>query len=747
MRDSAESSDQPAASDPSPAAPPDPPDPGEPTLIYESMTDQEDDVPVPAIRPDERRRAPRRLGKYLIESRIGEGGMGIVWKGLDPDLGRAVAIKVLGPHLAHSHTARQRFQREARAAAAINHPHVLTIHAVEEHDQIPFLVMEYVSGGSLRDYVSARGTLNPVQAIQLGCQIAQGLAAAHAQGVIHRDVKPGNVMLDEGGVRVRIADFGLARVTFDNNELTSHDHTVGTPAYMAPEQLRGDRIDARADLFSLGCVMHYMLVGYSPFQGRSQGETIHKILGDSFRPLENLDPAVPPALTELVERLLRKDPEERYQSAAEVAAVLERFLLQLNQAPTDEIAEILARRSAPAVPTRRDSRRRFVAVAGALAAILAVVALLVVVFNGGPVTQTQSNVSPLPPGSDPQSASPGQVLTVSSDGSAPFRTIEDALSAAQSGDAIQVVDDAVYEVNLALRDLSRLVLEATRGASLVSARPGDPVLRIARGREVLVRGFQITTSHDQHAVLLEQCEGVRLQDLTIRQETAQMIAAIHVVDCNGSPDAPPLAIENCRVDTVSTGQCLWIHSDSQPIWNLVVKNNRFRGVRSGTLAVLFGQPGSAQIRGNIFDAGYVALNLQLLPASSAAQDAAAAHIVIANNTFHNSRAWIGLMSTDPAATPFVLANNLILGCETLEASTGQQDAVVEHCVVGGNVWERGSLRSDEPPALERWADFEPELQLRSRDLDDPDYLRPDPESPLLTSGLGTDYPRHVGARP
>jgi serine/threonine protein kinase len=339
-----------------------PPKAAEPTHFYNAETDDGADG-LPGIEfagsGDWLQSTPQHFGKYTIEGSIGHGGMGVVWKAHDPDLNRTVAIKVLAPHLAQSRTARHRFQREARAAAAISHPHVLTIHAVEAENQTPFLVMEYVSGGSLKEFVAARGKLSPVQAIQLSCQIAQGLAAAHAQGVIHRDVKPGNVMLHEGGVRVRLADFGLARVASDNSELTSHDQTVGTPAYMAPEQLRGDRIDARADLFSLGCVMHFMLVGHSPFQGRTQGETIHKILGETPRPLLEIDPSIPPALAEIVDRLLRKDPDERYQSAYEVASVLERYLTLLNQAPTDEIANILGRnRQHSGAPGAGAGRRR-----------------------------------------------------------------------------------------------------------------------------------------------------------------------------------------------------------------------------------------------------------------------------------------------------------------------------------------------------------------------------------------------------
>ncbi|MBC8114108.1 MAG: serine/threonine protein kinase, partial [Candidatus Saccharimonas sp.] len=306
------------ATDPTYAYTPDNGAEAEDELVLSGSALLSSDIPIPA-----------RLGKYEIQGQIGRGGMGIVWKGFDPDLRRTVAIKVLSPHLAQSPVARRRFQREARAAAAINHENVLTIHSVEEQGETPFLVMEYVAGQSLKEYITERGKLGAIEVIRLSAQISQGLAAAHVQGVIHRDVKPANVMLHEGATRVRLMDFGLARVAFDNADLTSHDHAVGTPAYMAPEQIRGHDIDARADLFSLGCVMYCMVAGQSPFHGRNHAETIHKILDLVPARLHDVDPSVPLVLSEMVEKLLKKDPNERYQSAFEVAETLCRLLAQL----------------------------------------------------------------------------------------------------------------------------------------------------------------------------------------------------------------------------------------------------------------------------------------------------------------------------------------------------------------------------------------------------------------------------------
>ena len=410
----------------------------EPTRLYNS-TPQFLWGPANGIAPD------GQLGKYTIQEQLGRGGMGVVWKAFDPDLHRAVAIKVLGDQLLHSPTARRRFLREARAAAAISHPNVLTIHSVEEQERIPFLVMEYVSGKSLREYVSGKGALEPVEVIRLGGQIALGLAAAHAQGVIHRDVKPGNVMLDEGATCAQLTDFGLARVAFDNVELTSHDQNVGTPAYMSPESLRGKQIDARSDLFSLGCVLYLMLTGHSPFTGRSQGEIIHKIIESQPTRLHVLNPAIPEVLSEIVEQLLQKSPDDRFQSAGEVADVLSRLLHQLNQAATDEIPTILAK----ALPTPEPETSSSPAWWWPLAAVGLLGLLAAVMFNRPPtanapsggeeVAADESGDSTDAEGEDSVPVEKFDRLVVGTGPDADYETIAEAVLHANPGATITVV--------------------------------------------------------------------------------------------------------------------------------------------------------------------------------------------------------------------------------------------------------------------------------------------------------------------
>ena len=186
-------------------------------------------------------------------------------KARDAKLERLVAVKVLNPDLASNGPARARFLREARSAAAVTHEHVVTIHAVDEANEMPFLVMEYILGVSLEDRIQRSGHLKVEEILRIGMQAASGLAAAHAQGVVHRDIKPSNILLENGVERVKITDFGLARVVHEA-QLTQSNIVAGTPQYMSPEQARGELVDHRSDLFSLGCVLYAMCVGRSPFR-------------------------------------------------------------------------------------------------------------------------------------------------------------------------------------------------------------------------------------------------------------------------------------------------------------------------------------------------------------------------------------------------------------------------------------------------------------------------------------------------
>lgn len=274
-----------------------------------------------------------QLGGYDVIAVIGRGGMGIVLKAFDRELKRFVAIKVLSPHLAHSSVARKRFAREAQAAAAVVNPHVIAIHHVQPTGRLPFLIMPLLTGESLAQRLKARGPLELTEVLRIGMQASIGLAAAHDQGLVHRDVKPANFMLEKGVERVVITDFGLARAA-DDVSMTRLGYVAGTPEYMSPEQARGEALDGRSDLFSLGCVLYEMATGVSPFRADSTMATLRRIVDEEPAAMASLDPELPPWFNGIVERLLAKDPAQRFDSAGKLGDLLEVCLSHLQQPAT-----------------------------------------------------------------------------------------------------------------------------------------------------------------------------------------------------------------------------------------------------------------------------------------------------------------------------------------------------------------------------------------------------------------------------
>jgi serine/threonine protein kinase len=256
--------------------------------------------------------------------------MGVVLKGYDRELHRYVAIKVLAPHLAHSALARKRFAREAQAAATVVDLHVLAIHHVQVSGRLPYLVMPLVAGESLAQRLAAQGTLELKEVLRVGMQAAAGLAAAHDQGLIHRDVKPANILLEKGVDRAVLTDFGLARAA-DDASMTRRGVIAGTPQYMSPEQARGEALDGRSDLFSLGCILYEMATGVSPFKADSAMATMRRLVDESPAALASLNPELPRWFVAIVGRLLEKDPARRFGSAREVSELLGGCLAHIQQ--------------------------------------------------------------------------------------------------------------------------------------------------------------------------------------------------------------------------------------------------------------------------------------------------------------------------------------------------------------------------------------------------------------------------------
>ena len=706
-----------------------------------------------------------RLGKYEILKVLGRGAFGIVLKGFDEQLRRSVAIKILNRVFSSSATARRRFIREARAAAAVSHPNVVAIHAVDEHAGIPFLVMEMVSGPSLRDRINDAGKLEPIEVIRLGAQIAAGMAAAHAQGVVHRDIKPGNIMLEANLGRVKITDFGLARVAVDNVELTSRGMAVGTPAYMSPEQVAGDAVDARSDLFALGCVLYAALVGHSPFQGRTALEMARRVSDYQPPPVHEVEAAVPPFLSELIARLLKKNPEERYQSAAEVADLLNRYLVALNQAPSDKFQSVL-QTPFKLEPLKRSAKPR----RSLIAAVAATIGMLVLV--GGvwwwrdttirratPDTRFTSGSGPgkqITDPSPPTSLPPAEPreFTVAQSGDAQFRTLQDALAQATPNTTIRVLDDATYRETLRISDPRRhsgLKLIAEKRATIVPADSDEPTRRlieISHVSDVLLKGWKIAAPKEGHAVYVAQVGNVTLDDLICEQPLdVGNFAAIQVNGVRSDVVDGVIEICNCRLKTNSHAQCLWIHGSSQPPSEIRLIHNLFeRRTATGTNVAVWVSAGATltklTVRENRFVLGDSALNLVLqgtLPVHS---------LDLVNNTFFQSRNWLAFSTQQRSERVMRVVNNLIVGGERILCEPREDlDEVARHWEFLGNWWERGPLTDLDATRSGLIAESKPEQSLRflSRDPDHPDFLRPATDANWLDKGLGGVELQYLGA--
>src|SRR5271166_7507 len=273
-----------------------------------------------------------KLGPYEIQSPLGAGGMGEVYRARDTRLERIVAVKILPSHLSEDPEAKQRFDREARTISSLNHPNICTLHDVGHQDGIDYLVMEYLEGQTLADRLD-KGALPIEQVLKYGAEICDGLEKAHRSGVVHRDLKRGNIMLTKTGAK--LMDFGLAKASLasasaasglsatlatppGSHPLTAQGSVVGTFQYMSPEQIEGKPADARSDIFALGAVLYEMVTGKRAFEGKTAASAMAAVLEREPAPICSLQPLTPPALERLVKTCLAKDPDDRWQTAHDV---------------------------------------------------------------------------------------------------------------------------------------------------------------------------------------------------------------------------------------------------------------------------------------------------------------------------------------------------------------------------------------------------------------------------------------------
>jgi serine/threonine protein kinase/Tol biopolymer transport system component len=329
------------------------------------------------------------LDHYRIESKLGEGGMGVVYKARDVHLNRTVAVKVLPPDKLADPTRKQRFVQEARAASALNHPNIVTIHDIRSLDSTDFIVMEYVEGKTLAEVIPPKG-MPQKQVLSYAVQIADALAKAHSAGILHRDVKPQNIMVTAEG-RIKILDFGLAKLlepaeaasespTLAMSELTEEGAVVGTAAYMSPEQAEGRKLDGRSDIFSFGAVLYRMVTGQKPFGGDSRMALLNQIVNSDPLPPSQIVPAAP-EVEKLILRCLRKDAARRYQTMADLKVALEDLQTETT-APQSQQVSVTAPQPAPS--GRKPAIRRIAMFAAATLAALTAAVILWRVFPPAP---------------------------------------------------------------------------------------------------------------------------------------------------------------------------------------------------------------------------------------------------------------------------------------------------------------------------------------------------------------------------
>src|SRR5215211_1891213 len=261
----------------------------------------------------------KTLRNYRITDKLGVGGQGAVYKAIDTKLGRAVVIKVIPPELSARDANLKRFEREARLASSLDHPNICTIFDLDEVDGVHFIAMQFVEGKNVRQLVAGR-PLELKTAVLIGLQVADALAAAHSRGIIHRDIKSGNVMVTSSGQVKLLDDTEAATAGIHRTELTEVGVPYGTATYAAPEQARGDRVDKRADIFSLGVLLYEMLTGTWPFRGKTAVEVRHAVLNEEPAPLSKIRPGrVPAKLQAVLDKALAKDPRNRYQKISHFA--------------------------------------------------------------------------------------------------------------------------------------------------------------------------------------------------------------------------------------------------------------------------------------------------------------------------------------------------------------------------------------------------------------------------------------------
>jgi hypothetical protein len=731
--------------------------------------------------PDDQATTEARLfaGRYQVLDKLGEGGMGTVFRARDAKLDRFVALKMLPEGSAPDSDAVARFRREAKALARLTHPGIIQAYDSGEEGGRPFLVMELVDGRSLAAVLREQLRLSPARAVDFAYQAALALQHAHRHHLVHRDVKPSNLLLSADG-RVRLVDLGLAGFLQDQigeGSLTRQGTGMGTPDYCPPEQFRdAHKADERSDVYALGCTLYHLIAGSVPFPGSSFSEKVEAHETKEPEPLEERCPDVPAGVALTVRKMMAKRPAERFQTMGEVAEALMPHVAgssaafpQIRNSATWDGSRLVTMMG---MPRRRIKRWPLV---GAVA-MLALVMLGVVGWARGWFGPAGSRVADkveteLTAFPDPkeelkneQPRDPNVLTVAQKPGAADFQTIGDALEAVKPGQTVRVLDDAVYRETLTIKGPSQyagVTLEAPRGATLERSGPGQVLLSVIGVPRVTVRGFRLRTRKSQRITLIfigGPCTGLRLESLDLSSDGEPTNNGIELRSSEAVSEQEPIVIQGCTFRRLGLAASLTgVGRDT--VTNVAVRDSLFADCYIGVKIIE--RAIRTQIVGNRFSGILlVGVHFELLSPDCE-------NLLVANNSFVQCVAAFRVWDSSIKGKGVRLRNNLLLASESpdmyfLEADKadafkvpGDGTAVAKAYDLGHN-WREGREPRGEltgawvKPDPKKGDVFKEKIDGVNRNPKSPDFLRPDPKSPLITDGAGKQdpsLPRYVGAMP
>lgn len=739
-------------------------------------------------------------GRYRVLEKLGEGGMGAVYKAHDTQLDRDVALKVLpAQHLTDADVI-ARFRREARALAKLSHPNIIHAYDNGEDKGRHFLVMEYVEGASLSAILRERGAIPPTLAADMIYQAALGLQHAHEKGLVHRDLKPANLLWSPAqpltgrlppdakhqarpspelttsyvppaalakGI-VKILDLGLARFLQDqlgDSAVTAEGMGVGTPDYMAPEQFRDAlHADARTDIYGLGCTLYHLISATVPFPGSSFSEKAQAHSKREPIALEERCPEVPAGLALVVSKMMAKHPAERFQTAAEVAEALAPYvagashsMIRVRQTMRFHAGQLTVK--APAL------RWRLLVWAGSALAGVSLVGLGILAWpsifpDGSYKPQDDSQAQATGPDTNEPSPADSKVitidngLTVAKDGTGQFTTINEALAQVKPRQTIRVLDKAVYteEIQIDKRaQMEGLTLESPQGATLMIPKGKVRGVFVMNVPQVTVRGFRLRTNNQGRnwlCLIAGRSPGATFEALDLRLEGSVCIG-LSIEQLNLSKEEAPITVRNCvfagfyqalRVSgSTNSGQ-------ADPSRRIVLRDNDVSdcvvGIWTGGLV------SDVHIVGNrVWNCTTATLQIEdLLQGSS--------NLLIANNSLQNDRSCIQIQELSATTERIAIRNNLLLAGQGLDLQfLGKDRQSLAACQFDHN-WREVRPPGEKTPEEKTWIPPGPQDVRKdqivgvARDpADAKNFLRPAKDSLLATAGVGGDLPTYVGAVP